>query len=261
MIAGRRIGVLGGMGPAATVDFYTKLIEQTPAGRDQEHLPVVIWADPGVPDRSDNLLGTGEDPTPWLQRGIDALVDAGCDLLAVPCNTAHAFVPPLARAAGLELVSIVEVAADHLAAAGVRSAGLLATTGTVRSRLYADALARRGIATVEPDEPGQTLVMKAIAAVKAGGAGPTHAQALVEVSSALAARGAQRVVAACTEIVLALDGAALDGAAVGLAVVDPARLLARRVVDLALSGAAASGPASRSGCAPPQVLARSSRSW
>lgn len=248
----RRIGVLGGMGPAATIDFYTKLVEQTPAGRDQEHLPVVIWADPGVPDRSDNLLGTGEDPTPWLQRGIDALADAGCDLLAVPCNTAHAFVPPLARSAGLELVSIVDVAADHLAAAGVRAAGLLATTGTVHSRLYADALARRGIATVEPDEHGQTLVMEAIAAVKAGGAGPTHAQTLVDVSQALAASGAQLVVAACTEIVLALDGAAA-----GLAVVDPARLLARRVVDLALSGASASGQASRSGCAPPQVLARS----
>ena len=252
----RRIGVLGGMGPAATIDFYTKLVEQTPAGRDQEHLPVVIWADPGVPDRSDNLLGTGEDPTPWLQRGIDALVDAGCDLLAVPCNTAHAFVPPLARAAGLELVSIVEVAADHLAATGVRAAGLLATTGTVHSRLYADALARRGIATVEPSPVDQERVMDAIVAVKAGRSGPAQSRALVEVSSALAARRAQRVVAACTEIVLALGGAA-----VGLPVVDPARLLARRVVDLALSGATTSGPASRSGCAPPRVVARSSRSW
>lgn len=215
------------MGPAATIDFYTKLVAETPAGRDQEHLPVVIWADPGVPDRSENLLGVGEDPTPWLQRGIDALVHAGCDLLAVPCNTAHAFVPPLARAAGLQLVSIVEVAVDHIARAGVTTAGLLATTGTVRSRLYADALARRGVATIEPDEHGQTRVMEAIAAVKAGRAGPAHAQSLVEVSQALATRGAQRVIAACTELVLALGETPA-----GPPVVDPARLLAQRLVAL-----------------------------
>ena len=224
--AGRRIGVLGGMGPAATVDFYAKLVAATPAGRDQEHLPVVIWADPGVPDRSESLLGAGEDPTPWLRRGIDGLVRAGCELLAVPCNTAHAFVPPLARAAGMQLVSIVDVTADELAADGVQAVGLLATTGTVRSRLYADALAQRGIATIEPEAVDQDRVMAAIVAVKAGRSGPAHTETLAEVSRTLAARGAQRVVAACTELVLALDGEL---------VVDPARLLARRVVDLAIN--------------------------
>ncbi|SEM46681.1 aspartate/glutamate racemase family protein [Nonomuraea pusilla] len=222
------VGVLGGMGPAATVDFYRKLVEETAATADQEHVPVVIWGDPRVPDRSLSLLGGGEDPTPHLRRGIQALRRAGCEVLAVPCNTAHAFVPALADEAGIELVSIIEVTADALAADGVRAAGLLATSGTLRSGLYAGALRRRGVTALEPGEAGQRQVMAAIAAVKAGHAGPEHGRALEDVARTLAARGAERIVAACTEIVLSLDGSGLP-----VPLVDPARLLAGRIAALA----------------------------
>ncbi|TYC21852.1 amino acid racemase [Micromonospora sp. MP36] len=222
------VGVLGGMGPAATVDFYGKLVEETAATCDQEHVPVVIWGNPRVPDRSLSLLG-GEDPTPYLRRGIEALKQAGCDLLAVPCNTAHAFVPRLADEAGLELVSIIEVTADALAADGVRAAGVLATTGTLRAGLYTDALLKRDVTVIEPDEPGQRQVMAAIRAVKSGVVRPAHRRALAEVARSLAERGAQRVVTACTEIVLALDGSRVP-----VPLLDPARLLARRVAAVAL---------------------------
>jgi aspartate racemase len=225
--AGLRVGVLGGMGPAATVDFYAKLIDETPAGRDQDHLPVVIWADPRVPDRSARLLGAAADPRPWLRRGIKALRQAGCDLLAVPCNTAHAFVPALAADAGMRLVSIVDVTAEAIAASGVDVVGLLATTGTVRSCLYADALEERGVAVIAPDKADQQLVMNTIAAVKAGSCGPADAPALAAVARRLAARGAEQVVAGCTELVLAVPEGDLS-----LPVIDPARLLARRIVEL-----------------------------
>ncbi|SFL18993.1 aspartate racemase [Streptosporangium canum] len=225
----RLVGVLGGMGPAATVDFYGKLVEETAATCDQGHVPVVIWGDPRVPDRSLSLLGGGEDPTPYLRRGIEGLKRAGCEMLAVPCNTAHAFVPRLADEAGLELVSIIEVTADALAADGVRAAGVLATSGTMHAGLYAEALRRRGVAVIEPDESGQRQVTAAIGAVKSGGAQPAHRRALEELSRSLADRGAERVVTACTELVLALDGSRVP-----VPVLDPARLLARRVVDMAL---------------------------
>ncbi|GII66949.1 aspartate racemase [Sphaerisporangium krabiense] len=228
----RLVGVLGGMGPAATVDFYGKLVEETAATCDQGHVPVVIWGDPRVPDRSLNLLGRGEDPTPYLRRGIEALKRAGCEVLAVPCNTAHAFVPRLADEAGLALVSIIEVTADALAADGVRTAGVLATTGTLRAGLYAEALRRRGLTVIEPDEPAQRQVTAAIAAVKSGGAEPSHREALARVAHSLADRGAERIVMACTEIVLALDVSVVPVPAL-----DPARLLARRVADLALGAA------------------------
>ncbi|MGR6320632.1 amino acid racemase [Micromonospora soli] len=228
MSAPRMVGVLGGMGPAATVDFYGKLVEETAATCDQEHVPVVIWGNPRVPDRSLSLLG-GEDPTPYLRRGIEALKQAGCEVLAVPCNTAHAFVPRLADVAGLELVSIIEVTADALAADGVRRAGVLATTGTRQAGLYADALRQRGVTVIEPDEPGQRHVTAAIGAVKSGGVRPVHTRALAEVSRSLADRGAERVVTACTELVLALDSSRVP-----VPVLDPARLLARRVAAVAL---------------------------
>ncbi|WP_197093398.1 aspartate/glutamate racemase family protein [Nonomuraea sp. SBT364] len=226
----RLVGVLGGMGPAATADFYGKLVEETPATGDQSHVPVVIWADPRVPDRSLNLLGLGEDPTPQLQHGIRALKRAGCEVLAVPCNTAHAFVPRLADEAGLELVSIVEVTADALASAGVTAAGLLATSGTLHSGLYADALGERGIAAVEPSAGEQRQVSAAIAAVKSGAVTAGQRAALAEVARSLAGRGAERVVAACTEIVLALDSHRVP-----VPVLDPARLLARRVAAVSLA--------------------------
>ncbi|MGW0483949.1 aspartate/glutamate racemase family protein [Nonomuraea sp. NPDC003214] len=225
----RLVGVLGGMGPAATADFYGKLVEETPARGDQSHVPVVIWGDPRVPDRSLSLLGLGEDPTPQLRQGIQALSRAGCEVLAVPCNTAHAFVPRLADEAGLELVSIVEVTADALAADGVTAAGLLATAGTLHSGLYADALRGRGVAPLEPSGDEQERVSAAIAAVKAGAVTPAHRRALAEVARALADRGAERVVAACTEIVLALDSRLVP-----VPVLDPARLLARRVAAVSL---------------------------
>ncbi|MFI7421725.1 aspartate/glutamate racemase family protein [Nonomuraea sp. NPDC049684] len=229
----RMVGVLGGMGPAATVDFYGKLVAETAATGatgDQEHVPVVIWGDPRVPDRSTSLLGQGEDPTPQLRRGVEALGRAGCEVLAVPCNTAHAFVPRLAEEAGLELVSIVEVTAAALAADGVRTAGLLATTGTLRADLYGPALRRHGVTPIEPDEPGQREVMAAIAAVKGGRAGREHADTLAAQARSMAARGARRVVAACTEVLLALDPDTVP-----VPVVDPARLLAREVVRVALA--------------------------
>lgn len=223
----RRIGILGGMGPAATADFYGKVITNTAADRDQDHLPVVIWADPRIPDRSAGLFG-GPDPTPWLAEGLAALRTAGCDLLAVPCNTAHAYLPGLLADSGLELVSIIDVAADAAVERGWHRPGVLATAGTVRAGLHSAALAERGVACVVPTEAEQSRVDAVIAAVKAGRAGAAEERALVEVAAALQDRGADGLLSACTELVLVLDRTTPP-----LPVVDPADELARRVVVIA----------------------------
>lgn len=221
------VGVLGGMGPAATADFYTKLVAATPATRDQDHLRVLIWSNPAIPDRSRALLDGGEDPTASLAAGIQALADAGARLLAVPCNTAHAFIPALAAQAGLELVSIVDATADHLAVVtGPQTCvGLLATRGTVASGLYHDACADRGVHVLHPDDDAQSAVDTAIAAVKAGRWASGDVDALLPVITGLRARGAEVVIAGCTELVLMLAGAHP-----GVPVIDPAVLLARAVV-------------------------------
>lgn len=108
------IGILGGMGPAATADFYAKLVAITPGSSDQDHLRTVIWSDPTIPDRTEALLGGGPDPTPWLLDGSRVLREAGATVIAIPCNTAHAFVPRIADRVGLPIVHMIGEVARHL---------------------------------------------------------------------------------------------------------------------------------------------------
>ncbi len=218
------IGILGGMGPAATADFYTKLVSKTPGSTDQDHPKVVIWADPTVPDRTLALTRNGPDPTPWLLRGAQVLREAGATLLAIPCNTAHAFLPPIASQLGVPVVHMIDQVARHIRdlSPKVTDVGLLATTGTVRAELYQRWLSEHGINVHVPHPEVQSqLVMPAIRAVKAGDHGPVVTDSLARAARHLVDRGAQVVVAGCTEIPLGLPP---DAAACHL--IDPATVLA-----------------------------------
>lgn len=220
------VGILGGMGPSATVDFYSKLIEATPASSDQEHVRVMIWSDPTVPDRSLAIMGEGEDPTPKLIAGAQSLADAGAAFYAVACNGAHAFLPRVRQAVDLDYISIIEVTADHVSQmAGVTRAGLLATDATLHSALYQSALSNTGVEVVVPADSDQRAVMDAIYAVKGGRLRDEQRDTVIAVAERLAAEGADVIVAACTEIPLVLTG---DESPKPL--IDPARLLAARVV-------------------------------
>ena len=230
----RKIGILGGMGPLATADLYRKLILATPATRDQEHLPVVIDADPRVPDRTAALRGEGADPLPALVAGARRLEAAGAEVVVMVCNTAHAFLPALRERVPLDYLDMIEETAARVAATHpqVRRAGLLATRGTIETRLYHSALRERGIAaiTLNP-ESQERLVDRAIALVKAGDLGPEPGELLAEGARRLVGDGAEVVLAACTEIPLALDQAAVP-----VPLIDPTQLLAEAAVR------AASGP-------------------
>ncbi|MFI7709173.1 aspartate/glutamate racemase family protein [Nonomuraea sp. NPDC049480] len=224
---GPLVGILGGMGPAATADFYDKLIRATPAETDQEHLRVVIWADPTVPDRTAALLDGGADPAPFMERGARALKEAGADLIAVPCNTAHAFLLGIGARLGVRIIHMIEETARHIEAMSppVHRVGILATTGTVKARLYQDSLSRAGRSVVLPDAGEQAVIMRVIRDVKAGDTGPQVRRRISEITGALAARGAQAVVAGCTELPLVLHAETVP-----VPVADPARILADAVV-------------------------------
>jgi len=208
--ARRVVGVIGGMGPEATADFFAKLIAATPAERDQDHLRILIDNDPSVPDRSAGVAGEGPSPAPRLAAMARGLVAAGAELLVMPCNTAHAFVAAIREAAPtVPFVDLIEAAVDASLerVPNAPAVGILATRGTLRAQLYQDGFARRGVDTVLPDEADQRLVDSAIAAVKAGRAGATERAALAGVAARLADAGAALVVTACTELPLLLrDG-------------------------------------------------------
>lgn len=203
----RVAGILGGMGPLATAEFYRRLIEATPVTTDQDHVPVIIDADPRVPDRTAALRGQGEDPTPWLIRGAGRLVSAGASVIAVPCNTAHAFLPAVRARVSVPILDMIAETAGMAVTrhAGARCAGLLATRGTIESRLYHDAFARHGLTVLVPDDRIQLRgVDAAIALVKSGRGFDRAAALLRDVSRGLRDLGAELLVAGCTEIPVVL---------------------------------------------------------
>lgn len=229
------VGILGGMGPAATADFYSKLIAATPAVTDQEHLRVMIWADPTVPDRSLAIAGEGEDPTPRLIAGAQQLAGAGAAFYVVACNGAHAFLPRVRQEVDLDYVSIIAVTAEHVSSLPyAKHAGLLATDATLQSDLYQQALSNAGVKPVLPTAEDQRTVMETIYAVKSGRLHDDQRAALAAVAERMVTAGADVIIAACTEIPLAIDSEESPRP-----LVDPAYLLANRVVQEAAVRSAA----------------------
>ncbi|CAA9587085.1 MAG: Aspartate racemase [uncultured Thermomicrobiales bacterium] len=224
---GRIVGILGGMGPLATADLYRKIVLATPARCDQEHLHIVIEADPSVPDRSAFLQGHGPDPFPALTRGAARLAAAGADFIAIPCNTAHAFLPQLRTRVATPFLDMIAETAARVSAdyPRVRRVGILATAGTIGTGLYHAALRDRGLEPLHPDAAGQALVGAAIAAIKAGDTGAAVGGRLVEASRALIADGAEVLLAACTELPLVLTPAMLT-----VPLLDPTQILAEAAV-------------------------------
>jgi len=202
------LGVLGGMGPMATAAFYRELIVSTSGRTDQDHIPVVIWADPSVPDRTAALTGAGPDPTPWLIRGATALESAGATVLAIACNTAHAFLPAIEAAVAVPVLNMIDETCERVAGtlpSGSR-VGVLATTGTHRSKLYQHGLADRQLAYLAPTDTIQAAVTKAISSIKAGESQDVAHELLMCAGQLFTSAGADILVAGCTELALVSDG-------------------------------------------------------
>ncbi len=231
-----KIGVIGGVGPAATVDFMDKVVRATRARRDQDHVKMVVEHNPQIPDRTEHLVGAGPDPTVALYAAAKKLEAADADLIAIPCNTAHAFVERIQPYLGIPIVNMLHETVRHAAAKHGAGAvvGLLATDGTVASRVYHDAAAAAGLTLITPDAAHQARVMEAIygeRGVKAGHTTGACRDALLAALAHLAERGARVAILGCTELPLILPGS--EAFAVGgrtLAVLDPTEILARTCV-------------------------------
>jgi aspartate racemase len=223
------LGVLGGMGPLASAHFMIRLTLLTPAARDQDHIPTVLWSDPRVPDRSAGKLGGGPDPLPLLLRGIAGLRQAGCGAIAIPCNTAHGWYEEMQAEVGCPILHIVEAAAAELRHLGIAGAvGVMGTPRTLAMRLYQDRLARQGWDCLTPTQAEMDrLVIPAIAQVKANQVAEAYAP-LAEVVLSLAARGVAAVVLGCTEIPLGLQAGPAE--TLGVPLVDTIDSLARAAI-------------------------------
>lgn len=204
------MGVLGGMGPEATIDFFGKVVRKTEAKKDRDHLRIIIDNNPKVPDRTAAILHGGESPVKELVRSARALQRAGATFIAIPCVTVHHFHSELQARTKLPVLHIVHETVKVLRrrVPGVRQVGLLATSGTIGAGLFHNALKRHRIAVlVPPDEAQEKLVMAAIYGIKASGPGVEPRRMVRKAAEELVARGAEAIIAGCTEIPLVLaDG-------------------------------------------------------
>lgn len=203
---GLTAGVLGGLGPEATLDFYARVIRRAGAATDQDHIRVIIDSNPHVPNRNDAIAGRGESPGPHLARMAAGLERAGADFLVMACNAAHAWQGEIEAATTLPFVSIVDetVAATVERFPGVRRVGLLAADGTLDSGLYQHAFGTVGLEAIHADRPE---FMRLLYRIKAGDTGPDVRRGMRELAAELGRAGAEVLIAACTEVPLVLSPA------------------------------------------------------
>jgi aspartate racemase len=206
----KTIGILGGMGPEATLDCFAKIIKNTPARTDQEHLRVVIDSNPKVPDRTAAIIGKGESPLAILVAGCHCLQRAGADFIIIPCVSAHFFLDEIQQQIELPILSIFDavtetIASDH---PQIKTVGLMGATGTISGGLFQKRLTADNIHTVVADENHQSKVMAAIYDIKNSQSLRSKAEIksdLIAAAESLISKGAGGIIAGCTEIPLALS--------------------------------------------------------
>jgi aspartate racemase len=196
-------GVLGGMGPDATVDFMNRLLRLVDAQEDADHIRCIVDNNPKVPSRIKALFEGGkDDPAPCLQDMARRLEVWGADFLVMPCNTAHHYHAQIQSAVRIPVLDMIALAAKSVRRKfpQARTAGILATSATVKVGLYEKAFGELGMETLYPDEAEQAGLLALIKSVKAGRTGEAQRAALIEAGRHVLAKGAQALVLACTEL-------------------------------------------------------------
>ena len=217
------LGVLGGMGPAATLDFLAKLQAATPVSREQDHLRVLVDINPKVPDRNNSYDAAG----PVLAEMAVGLRDAGAQVLAIACNTAHAFADQV-KASGLPLVDLIETAGLAAQAAGAQRVGVLGTNGALA--LYRRTFSHQALEAVTLDDHEQVEFMALLYRIKHGDLGSDSRETMAALAHRLVGKGAQVVVAGCTEVPLVMSAVDLS-----VPFIDATEALARRCVEVCLA--------------------------
>ena len=218
------IGILGGMGPEATIDLFYKIIKFTPAEKDQDHLKIIIDNNPKIPDRTAAILGKGEDPLPALQETAKNLEKAGADFIIIPCNTAHYFLPLIQESVKIPILNMIEETAKETQKKipSIKKVGLLASIGTYKTKIYHQHFKKYNIEVISPEEKDKEKVIKVIYAVKAGNLSEEIKKNILKIAQKLIDKGAEAIIAGCTEIPLILKEGDVPAP-----IIDPTQVLAK----------------------------------
>ncbi|MFB9759818.1 aspartate/glutamate racemase family protein [Ectobacillus funiculus] len=220
------VGIIGGMGPLATVDLMNKIISYTPAMKDQDHIHIIADNYSQIPDRTTAILGKGIDPTPYIVQSAQRLQNAGADFLVIACNTAHFFYEAAKRSVSTPILHMPLETARFVQENNFRKVGLLATDGTIKTQLYQNSCQSYKIDVIEPDKEMQEKVMEGIYAIK-GGNLETGCLYLSTVADKLKESGAEAIIAGCTEVPLVLKSSE------NTCIIDPTEIAAKMVIKIA----------------------------
>ncbi len=224
------IGILGGMGPEATIDLFYKIIKSTPAEKDQDHLRIIIDNNPKIPDRTAAILGKGEDPLPALQKSAQNLEKTGAGFIIISCNTAHYFLPLIQESVKIPILNMIEETAKEIQKriSPIQKVGLLASIGIYKTEIYHQQFKKFNIEVISPEEKDKEEVMKTIYAVKAGNLSEEIKKNILTIAQRLVDKGAEAIIAGCTEIPLILKEGDLS-----VPLIDPTQILAKVAVQKA----------------------------
>jgi len=224
------IGILGGMGPEATIDLFYKIIKSTPAEKDQDHLRIIIDNNPKIPDRTTAILGKGEDPLPALQETARNLEKAGADFIIIPCNTAHYYISQIQESVNIPILNMIEETAKETQqrTPQIKKIGLLASMGTYKMEIYHQHFKKFNIEVISPEEKDKEEVMKVIYAVKAGDLSEKVKKNIIQIAQKLIDKGAEAIITGCTEIPLILKEGDIP-----VPLIDPTKVLAEIAIQKA----------------------------
>ena len=200
------VGVLGGMGPEATVDFFAKVIALTPAKKDQEHLRIIIDNNPKIPDRTETIMNQDKTLVPVLVATGRNLERAGADFIAIPCNTVHYFYEELVKKVSIPVLHMIREVTNAIKVSlpECKKVGLLATTGTVTANLYQKECQKAGIEVLVPDASGQDRVMAAVLKIKGGYSKASARSVMIKEANRLLEHKAEAIILGCTDIPLVI---------------------------------------------------------
>lgn len=220
------IGILGGMGPEATADLFSRIIKATPAVKDQNHIRIITDNNPKIPDRTAAILGRGPSPLPEIVKTAKNLEKAGADFIIIPCNTAHYYLKELKTSVSIPILNMIELSVKTIMKEfpKTKKAGVICTTGTLKARIYDQALGKKEIEVIYPTNKLQNNVMEAIYSIKSGQI-LNSKKIIINVATKLVENGAEIIICGCTEISLILKNSDIF-----VPVIDPLQILAETAV-------------------------------
>ncbi len=225
----KTIGILGGMGPEATIYMFRLIVQLTKVEKDQDHIPIIVFNNPKIPDRTAAIVRGGPSPLPYLVDSAISLEKAGADFILMPCVTAHYFYKEIVKHINIPFLHLLEESIEYVKRelGHVKRIGLLATDGTVQTGLFQEFFHKKGIEIIVPEKEGQNLIMKALyqkEGVKAGYRERPR-EMILQVLQQLIRDKAEGVIAGCTEIPLVLSQSDME-----IPFINPLWIIARKSI-------------------------------